>query len=128
MTSLKLFARIAAYLQQVKAEKKYLCPHFPAANLQKLRPRLSGTAIVALDSEFYERLLPANISNGDARGSWFYPSIHAHQLKKQSVSQQFREWYDLIVVCREVLGPDTAPDVGFDRQHVDDAYGKTPGE
>ena len=75
------------------------------------------TAIVAWDSEFYERL-PLLFPHGDAR-SWFTSSPQlAEETAFRNSSMQAAY---LIVACR-ALGLDTGPMSGFDRQHVDDAF------
>lgn len=75
------------------------------------------TAIVAWDSEFYERL-PQLFPHGDAR-SWFTSSPQlAEETAFRNSSMQAAY---LIVACR-ALGLDTGPMSGFDRQHVDDAF------
>ncbi|WP_193161861.1 malonic semialdehyde reductase [Enterobacter ludwigii] len=94
----------------------------------KLRPALSSsnlektltapvTAIVAWDSEFYERL-PALFPHGDAR-SWFTssPALAEETAFRNSAMQAAY----LIFACR-ALGLDTGPMSGFDRQKVDDAF------
>jgi len=95
---------------------------------EKLRPALSGgnldktlaapvTAIVAWDSEFYERL-PELFPHGDAR-SWFTSSpALAEETAFRNSSMQAAY---LIFACR-ALGLDTGPMSGFDRQKVDDAF------
>ncbi len=95
---------------------------------EKLRPALSSgnltktltapvTAIVAWDSEFYERL-PALFPHGDAR-SWFTTSpAHAEETAFRNSSMQAAY---LIFACR-ALGLDTGPMSGFDRQKVDEAF------
>ena len=77
--------------------KERLRPALSSGNLQKTLTA-PVTAIVAWDSEFYERL-PLLFPPGDARMQAAY----------------------LIVACR-ALGLDTGPMSGFDRQHVDDAF------
>lgn len=75
------------------------------------------TAIVAWDSEFYERL-PQLFPHGDAR-SWFTSSPQlAEETAFRNSSMQAAY---LIVACR-ALGLDTGPMSGFDRQYVDDAF------
>ncbi|MRS92380.1 malonic semialdehyde reductase [Enterobacteriaceae bacterium RIT714] len=95
---------------------------------EKLRPALSGgnlektlaapvTAIIAWDSEFYERL-PELFPHGDAR-SWFTSSPELAQetaFRNSSLQAGY-----LIFACR-ALGLDTGPMSGFDRQRVDDAF------
>jgi 3-hydroxypropanoate dehydrogenase len=95
---------------------------------EKLRPALSSgnlektlsapvTAIVAWDSEFYERL-PALFPHGDAR-SWFTSSS---QLAEETAfrNSSLQAAY-LIFACR-ALGLDTGPMSGFDREKVDAAF------
>ena len=99
-----------------------------AEGKEKLRPALSGgnldktlaapvTAIVAWDSEFYERL-PELFPHGDAR-SWFTssPALSEETAFRNSSMQAAY----LIFACR-ALGLDTGPMSGFDRQKVDDAF------
>ncbi|EMM6513448.1 malonic semialdehyde reductase [Enterobacter ludwigii] len=99
-----------------------------AEGKEKLRPALSSgnlektltapvTAIVAWDSEFYERL-PALFPHGDAR-SWFTssPALTEETAFRNSAMQAAY----LIFACR-ALGLDTGPMSGFDRQKVDDAF------
>ena len=99
-----------------------------AEGKEKLRPALSSgnlektltapvTAIVAWDSEFYERL-PALFPHGDAR-SWFTssPALAEETAFRNSAMQAAY----LIFACR-ALGLDTGPMSGFDRQKVDDAF------
>lgn len=95
---------------------------------EKLRPALSSgnlektmtapvTAIVAWDSEFYERL-PALFPHGDAR-SWFTSSpALAEETAFRNSSLQAAY---LIFACR-ALGLDTGPMSGFDREKVDAAF------
>ena len=95
---------------------------------EKLRPALSSgnlektlsapvTAIVAWDSEFYERL-PALFPHGDAR-SWFTSSpALAEETAFRNSSLQAAY---LIFACRS-LGLDTGPMSGFDREKVDAAF------
>ena len=99
-----------------------------AEGKEKLRPALSSgnlektlaapvTAIVAWDSEFYERL-PELFPHGDAR-SWFTTSpALAEETAFRNSSMQAAY---LIFACR-ALGLDTGPMSGFDRQKVDDAF------
>ncbi|MFZ4251536.1 malonic semialdehyde reductase [Enterobacter ludwigii] len=99
-----------------------------AEGKEKLRPALSSgnlektltapvTAIVAWDSEFYERL-PALFPHGDAR-SWFTSSpVLAEETAFRNSAMQAAY---LIFACR-ALGLDTGPMSGFDRQKVDDAF------
>lgn len=89
---------------------------------EKLRPALSSgnlektltapvTAIVAWDSEFYERL-PELFPHGDAR-SWFTSSpALAEETAFRNSSMQAAY---LIFACR-ALGLDTGPMSGFDRE------------
>ena len=99
-----------------------------AEGKEKLRPALSSgnlektltapvTAIVAWDSEFYERL-PALFPHGDAR-SWFTssPALAEETAFRNSAMQAAY----LIFACR-ALGLDTGPMSGFDRQKVDEAF------
>lgn len=95
---------------------------------EKLAPALSGgnlaktlaapvTAIVAWDSEFYERL-PELFPHGDAR-SWFTTSPELAQetaFRNSSLQAAY-----LIFACR-ALGLDTGPMSGFDPQKVDAAF------
>ena len=95
---------------------------------EKLRPALSSgnlektltapvTAIVAWDSEFYERL-PVLFPHGDAR-SWFTSSpALAEETAFRNRSMQAAY---LIFACR-ALGLDTGPMSGFDREKVDAAF------
>jgi 3-hydroxypropanoate dehydrogenase len=99
-----------------------------AEGKEKLRPALSSgnlektltapvTAIVAWDSEFYERL-PELFPHGDAK-SWFTTSpVHAEETAFRNSSMQAAY---LIFACR-ALGLDTGPMSGFDRQKVDEAF------
>ena len=95
---------------------------------EKLRPALSSgnlektltapvTAIVAWDSEFYERL-PELFPHGDAR-NWFTTSP---QLAEETAfrNSSLQAAY-LIFACR-ALGLDTGPMSGFDREKVDAAF------
>ncbi len=93
-----------------------LRPALSSGNLQKTLTA-PVTAIVAWDSEFYERL-PQLFPHGDAR-SWFTSSPQlAEETAFRNSSMQAAY---LIVACR-ALGLDTGPMSGFDRQHVDDAF------
>lgn len=98
------------------AEGKNVCARrFPAAICKTLTAPV--TAIVAWDSEFYERL-PQLFPHGDAR-SWFTSSPQlAEETAFRNSSMQAAY---LIIACR-ALGLDTGPMSGFDRQHVDDAF------
>ncbi len=98
------------------AEGKNVCARrFPAAICKTLTAPV--TAIVAWDSEFYERL-PQLFPHGDAR-SWFTSSPQlAEETAFRNSSMQAAY---LIVACR-ALGLDTGPMSGFDRQYVDDAF------
>ena len=99
-----------------------------AEGKEKLRPALSSgnlektltapvTAIVAWDSEFYERL-PELFPHGDAK-SWFTASpAHAEETAFRNSSMQAAY---LIFACR-ALGLDTGPMSGFDRNKVDAAF------
>ena len=99
-----------------------------AEGKEKLRPALSSgnlektltapvTAIVAWDSEFYERL-PELFPHGDAR-SWFTASpALAEETAFRNSSMQAAY---LIFACR-ALGLDTGPMSGFDREKVDAAF------
>ncbi|HCR6464870.1 TPA: malonic semialdehyde reductase, partial [Shigella flexneri] len=96
--------------------KERLRPALSSGNLQKTLTA-PVTAIVAWDSEFYERL-PLLFPHGDAR-SWFTSSPQlAEETAFRNSSMQAAY---LIVACR-ALGLDTGPMSGFDRQHVDDAF------
>ncbi|EEW8805898.1 malonic semialdehyde reductase [Escherichia coli] len=96
--------------------KERLRPAISSGNLQKTLTA-PVTAIVAWDSEFYERL-PLLFPHGDAR-SWFTSSPQlAEETAFRNSSMQAAY---LIVACR-ALGLDTGPMSGFDRQHVDDAF------
>lgn len=99
-----------------------------AAGKEKLRPALSSgnldktmtapvTAIVAWDSEFYERL-PELFPHGDAR-SWFTssPALAEETAFRNSAMQAAY----LIFACR-ALGLDTGPMSGFDREKLDAAF------
>ncbi|MFY9997280.1 MAG: malonic semialdehyde reductase [Leclercia sp.] len=99
-----------------------------AAGKEKLRPALSSgnlektmtapvTAIVAWDSEFYERL-PELFPHGDAR-SWFTssPALAEETAFRNSAMQAAY----LIFACR-ALGLDTGPMSGFDREKIDAAF------
>ena len=99
-----------------------------AEGKEKLRPALSSgnlektltapvTAIVAWDSEFYERL-PALFPHGDAR-SWFTSS--SALAEETAFRNSAMQAAYLIFACR-ALGLDTGPMSGFDRQKVDDAF------
>lgn len=95
---------------------------------EKLAPALSGgnlaktlaapvTAIVAWDSQFYERL-PELFPHSDAR-SWFTSSPELAQetaFRNSSLQAAY-----LIFACR-ALGLDTGPMSGFDPQKVDTAF------
>lgn len=98
------------------AEGKNVCARrFPTVICKTLTAPV--TAIVAWDSEFYERL-PQLFPHGDAR-SWFTSSPQlAEETAFRNSSMQAAY---LIVACR-ALGLDTGPMSGFDRQHVDDAF------
>lgn len=99
-----------------------------AEGKEKLRPSLSSgnlaktlaapvTAIIAWDSEFYERL-PELFPHGDAR-SWFTSSpALAEETAFRNSSMQAAY---LIFACR-ALGLDTGPMSGFDRQKVDETF------
>ena len=99
-----------------------------AEGKEKLRPALSSgnlektltapvTAIVAWDSEFYERL-PELFPHGDAR-SWFTTSpALAEETAFRNSSMQAAY---LIFACR-ALGLDTGPMSGFDREKLDAAF------
>lgn len=96
--------------------KERLRPALSSGNLQKTLTA-PVTAIVAWDSEFYERL-PQLFPHGDAR-SWFTSSPQlAEETAFRNSSMQAAY---LIVACR-ALGLDTGPMSGFDRQYVDDAF------
>lgn len=96
--------------------KEKLRPALSSGNLQKTLTA-PVTAIVAWDSEFYERL-PALFPHGDAR-SWFTSSpALAEETAFRNSSLQAAY---LIVACR-ALGLDTGPLSGFDRQKVDEAF------
>ncbi|MGS5130525.1 malonic semialdehyde reductase, partial [Escherichia coli] len=96
--------------------KERLRPALSSGNLQKTLTA-PVTAIVAWDSEFYERL-PLLFPHGDAR-SWFTSSPQlAEETAFRNSSMQAAY---LIVACR-ALGLDTGPMSGFDRQYVDDAF------
>ncbi|ATG00588.1 NADH dehydrogenase/NAD(P)H nitroreductase rutE [Lelliottia amnigena] len=95
---------------------------------EKLRSSLSSgnlektlaapvTAIIAWDSEFYERL-PELFPHGDAR-SWFTssPALAEETAFRNSAMQAAY----LIFACR-ALGLDTGPMSGFDRQKLDEAF------
>lgn len=96
--------------------KEHLRPALSSGNLQRTLTA-SVTTIVAWDSESYERL-PLLFPHGDTR-SWFTSSP---QLAEETVfrNSSMQAVY-LIIACR-VLGLDTDPMSGFDRQHVDDVF------
>ena len=103
-------------LREIYEGKERLRPALSSGNLQKTLTA-PVTAIVAWDSEFYERL-PLLFPHGDAR-SWFTSSPQlAEETAFRNSSMQAAY---LIVACR-ALGLDTGPMSGFDRQHVDDAF------
>ncbi len=90
--------------------KERLRPALSSGNLQKTLTA-PVTAIVAWDSEFYERL-PQLFPHGEAR-SWFTSSPQlAEETAFRNSSMQAAY---LIVACR-ALGLDTGPMSGFDRQ------------
>ncbi len=90
--------------------KERLRPALSSGNLQKTLTA-PVTAIVAWDSEFYERL-PLLFPHGDAR-SWFTSSPQlAEETAFRNSSMQAAY---LIVACR-ALGLDTGPMSGFDRE------------
>ncbi len=103
-----------------------------AEGKEKLRPALSSgnqektlaapvTAIVAWDSEFYERL-PELFPHGDAR-SWFTTSpALAEETAFRNSSMQAAY---LIFACR-ALGLDTGPMSGFDRQKSTTPFSPAP--
>ncbi|MBM3071278.1 malonic semialdehyde reductase [Enterobacter sp. RHBSTW-00994] len=107
-------ARIV-FVRSVEGKAK-LRPALSSGNLEKT---LSApvTAIVAWDSEFYERL-PELFPHGDAK-SWFTssPALAEETAFRNSAMQAGY----LIFACR-ALGLDTGPMSGFDRQKVDDAF------
>ncbi|EOZ5660717.1 TPA: malonic semialdehyde reductase [Enterobacter hormaechei] len=91
-------------------------PALTSGNLEKTLTA-PVTAIVAWDSEFYERL-PELFPHGDAR-SWFTASpALAEETAFRNSSMQAAY---LIFACR-ALGLDTGPMSGFDREKVDAAY------
>lgn len=107
--------RHGSCLSALQKEKR-LRPALSSGNLQKTLTA-PVTAIVAWDSEFYERL-PQLFPHGDAR-SWFTSSPQLAEetaFRNSSIQAAY-----LIVACR-ALGLDTGPMSGFDRQHVDDAF------
>ena len=101
-----------------------------AEGKEKLRPALSSgnlektltapvTAIVAWDTEFYERL-PELFPHGDAK-SWFTTSpAHAEETAFRNSSMQAAY---LIFACR-ALGLDTGPMSGFNNAGVDGEFFK----
>ncbi|CAM7123234.1 malonic semialdehyde reductase [Leclercia adecarboxylata] len=96
--------------------KEKLRPALSSSNLQKTLTA-PVTAIVAWDSQFYDRL-PELFPHGDAR-SWFTASP---QLAEETAfrNSTLQAAY-LIVACR-ALGLDTGPLSGFDREKVDAAF------
>jgi 3-hydroxypropanoate dehydrogenase len=96
--------------------KEKLAPALSSGNLAKTLAA-PVTAIVAWDSEFYERL-PELFPHGDAR-SWFTTSPELAQetaFRNSSLQAAY-----LIFACR-ALGLDTGPMSGFDPQKVDTAF------
>lgn len=96
--------------------KEKLAPALSSGNLAKTLAA-PVTAIVAWDSEFYERL-PELFPHGDAR-SWFTTSPELAQetaFRNSSLQAAY-----LIFACR-ALGLDTGPMSGFDPQKVDAAF------
>lgn len=96
--------------------KEKLAPALSSGNLAKTLAA-PVTAIVAWDSEFYERL-PELFPHGDAR-SWFTSSPELAQetaFRNSSLQAAY-----LIFACR-ALGLDTGPMSGFDPQKVDAAF------
>lgn len=96
--------------------KEKLAPALSSGNLAKTLAA-PVTAIVAWDSEFYERL-PELFPHGDAR-SWFTSSPELAQetaFRNSSLQAAY-----LIFACR-ALGLDTGPMSGFDPQKVDTAF------
>jgi 3-hydroxypropanoate dehydrogenase len=98
-----------------KRRGKELRPALSSGNLEKTLTA-PVTAIVAWDSEFYERL-PELFPHGDAR-SWFTTSPRSEETAFRNSSMQAAY---LIFACR-ALGLDTGPMSGFDRQKVDEAF------
>lgn len=96
--------------------KEKLAPALSSGNLAKTLAA-PVTAIVAWDSEFYERL-PELFPHGDAR-SWFTtcPELAQETAFRNSSLQAAY----LIFACR-ALGLDTGPMSGFDPQKVDAAF------
>ena len=96
--------------------KEKLAPALSSGNLAKTLAA-PVTAILAWDSEFYERL-PELFPHGDAR-SWFTTSPELAQetaFRNSSLQAAY-----LIFACR-ALGLDTGPMSGFDPQKVDTAF------
>ena len=96
--------------------KGKLTPALSSGNLAKTLAA-PVTAILAWDSEFYERL-PELFPHGDAR-SWFTTSPELAQetaFRNSSLQAAY-----LIFACR-ALGLDTGPMSGFDPQKVDAAF------
>lgn len=96
--------------------KEKLAPALSSGNMAKTLAA-PVTAIVAWDSEFYERL-PELFPHGDAR-SWFTTSPELAQetaFRNSSLQAAY-----LIFACR-ALGLDTGPMSGFDREKVDAAF------
>ncbi|MCW2095564.1 malonic semialdehyde reductase [Lelliottia sp. SL45] len=96
--------------------KEKLAPALSSGNLAKTLAA-PVTAILAWDSEFYERL-PELFPHGDAR-SWFTTSPELAQetaFRNSSLQAAY-----LIFACR-ALGLDTGPMSGFDPQKVDAAF------
>ena len=96
--------------------KEKLAPALSSGNMAKTLAA-PVTAIVAWDSEFYERL-PELFPHGDAR-SWFTTSPELAQetaFRNSSLQAAY-----LIFACR-ALGLDTGPMSGFDPQKVDTAF------
>ncbi|PKA32440.1 malonic semialdehyde reductase [Cedecea lapagei] len=97
-------------------DKEKLAPALSSGNMAKTLAA-PVTAIVAWDSEFYERL-PELFPHGDAR-SWFTTSPELAQetaFRNSSLQAAY-----LIFACR-ALGLDTGPMSGFDPQKVDAAF------
>ncbi|QMM52336.1 malonic semialdehyde reductase [Enterobacter sp. RHB15-C17] len=96
--------------------KEKLAPALSSGNLAKTLAA-PVTAILAWDSEFYERL-PELFPHGNAR-SWFTTSPELAQetaFRNSSLQAAY-----LIFACR-ALGLDTGPMSGFDPQKVDAAF------
>ena len=106
---------------------RFVFVHTPEGK-EKLRPALSSgnldktmsapvTAIVAHDSEFYEKL-PELFPHGDAR-SWFTSSP---ELAQQTAFRNGTLQGAYLIMAARSLGLDTGPMSGFDNAAVDEAF------